>query len=415
MNNRRICEKEIMRNLINLRQLTFEVTDDCNLCCKYCGYGDMYITSTERGKSYLNINKVLPLLEYLTSLWTSNVSDAESPITYVSFYGGEPLLNRSFIDDVINYFENKTLNRKIVYSMTTNAMLLDRYMDYLVGKNFHLLISLDGDRMGHSYRVDHYGKNSFDKVCGNVCLLKDKYSDYFKHNVNFNAVLHNRNNIERIIKYIQESFDKTPRVSELRTSGVRPDKHEEFLKTYRNKYDSLHQSENYKELSDEMFLNEPSTHDLLIYLHQYSGNVFRSYNDLFVNSNNSNCIPTGTCLPFSKKMFVTVEGKILQCEKIDYRFSLGYVAEDRLDLSVGSVTSRFNGYLDNMQRCCSVCYRKDSCVQCLYYVEDIDEKNPVCHGFMNKKDFDIYSSRCLNHLRLHPKLYRRLMEEVVVE
>lgn len=43
MNNRRICEKEIMLNL-NLRQLTFEVTDDCNLCCKYCGYGDMYIT-----------------------------------------------------------------------------------------------------------------------------------------------------------------------------------------------------------------------------------------------------------------------------------------------------------------------------------------------------------------------------------
>lgn len=32
----------IERNLVNLPQLTFEVTDACNLNCKYCGYGDFY-------------------------------------------------------------------------------------------------------------------------------------------------------------------------------------------------------------------------------------------------------------------------------------------------------------------------------------------------------------------------------------
>lgn len=415
MNDQRVRKKEIMQNLINLHQLTFEVTDDCNLCCRYCGYGEMYMDSTERGKSYLNINMVMPLLEYLTSLWTNNVSDAKSPITYISFYGGEPLLNMSFINDIISYFGSKNLNRRIRFSMTTNAMLLNRYMEYLVNKNVHLLISLDGDRMGQSYRVDYSGKNSFDKVYDNVRLLKDKYPDYFEDNVNFNAVLHNRNSIERIVNYIQESFGKTPRVSELRISGIRSDKRDVFLRTYRNKYDSLHQSDNYEKLADEMFVNEPSTHDLLVYLHQYSGNVFRSYNDLFVNNSRRNCIPTGTCSPFSKKMFVTAKGEILQCEKIDYKFSLGAVSEDGLELSIESIVSRFNGYLDNMQRRCSACYRKESCIQCLYYVEGMNEKTPVCQGFMNNKDFAAYSSRCLNHLRMHPKLYRRLMEEVVVE
>lgn len=301
MNDQRVRKKEIMQNLINLHQLTFEVTDDCNLCCRYCGYGEMYMDSTERGKSYLNINMVMPLLEYLTSLWTNNVSDAKSPITYISFYGGEPLLNMSFINDIISYFGSKNLNRRIRFSMTTNAMLLNRYMEYLVNKNVHLLISLDGDRMGQSYRVDYSGKNSFDKVYDNVRLLKDKYPDYFEDNVNFNAVLHNRNSIERIVNYIQESFGKTPRVSELRIFGIRSDKRDVFLRTYRNKYDSLHQSDNYEKLADEMFVNEPSTHDLLVYLHQYSGNVFRSYNDLFVNNSRRNCIPTGTCSPFFKK------------------------------------------------------------------------------------------------------------------
>lgn len=28
--------------LANLKQLTFEVTDSCNLRCKYCGYGELY-------------------------------------------------------------------------------------------------------------------------------------------------------------------------------------------------------------------------------------------------------------------------------------------------------------------------------------------------------------------------------------
>ncbi len=32
----------IANQLRNLRQITFEVTDRCNLKCKYCGYGEFY-------------------------------------------------------------------------------------------------------------------------------------------------------------------------------------------------------------------------------------------------------------------------------------------------------------------------------------------------------------------------------------
>ena len=33
---------QIEYNLIHLKQLVFEVTDACNLKCKYCGYADFY-------------------------------------------------------------------------------------------------------------------------------------------------------------------------------------------------------------------------------------------------------------------------------------------------------------------------------------------------------------------------------------
>ena len=38
---RRLSSQDIIESLSNLKQLIFEVTDACNLRCKYCGYGDL--------------------------------------------------------------------------------------------------------------------------------------------------------------------------------------------------------------------------------------------------------------------------------------------------------------------------------------------------------------------------------------
>lgn len=39
-----LSERHVIYELANLKQLTFEVTDACNLKCKYCGYGEFYNT-----------------------------------------------------------------------------------------------------------------------------------------------------------------------------------------------------------------------------------------------------------------------------------------------------------------------------------------------------------------------------------
>ena len=36
-------------------------------------------------------------------------------------------------------------------------------------------------------------------------------------------------------------------------------------------------------------------------------------------------IPTGTCRPFERKLFLTVRGKILPCEKIGQEHAIGYL------------------------------------------------------------------------------------------
>jgi uncharacterized protein len=412
---REISATEIENNLLNLKQLTFEVTDTCNLQCKYCGYGDLYYGYDKRESKCLPTYKAKLILDYLSGIWKRGNTNLERPTTYISFYGGEPLLNMQFIKEIVAYVENMNLNRDMKFSMTTNAMLLDRYMEYFVDKRFHLLISLDGDKEAQSYRVTKGGKNSFDTVIRNVEELQRLYPDYFDKCVNFNSVLHNRNSVEGTYQFIKNKFGKVPTISELNNSEIREDRREEYDKTYRNKRESIHASENYRELSDELFMGEPETYDLLIFLHQYSGNVFRDYNDLFVDKKKMICTPTGTCVPFWKKMFITVNGKIIQCERINHAFALGIITDSAVCLDTKEIVNKFNSYLNKMKRQCENCYRQTSCTQCLYYIPDIDNPNAKCLGFMDKDGFKQYASYCLGHLKNNPSLYKKLMTEVKIE
>lgn len=415
LNDRRITRNDVLSSLVNLRQLTFEVTDACNLKCKYCGYGDLYLGYDKRETKFMSFEQGRILLDYLVSLWRTYPTHSAIPRTYISFYGGEPLMNMDFIMHMVDYVEKLDIKRNFIFSMTTNAMLLNRCMNYLIEKHFHLLISLDGDKYAQSYRVTHNGENSFDQVYKNIKDLQAQYPDYFTKNVEFNAVLHNRNSVAATYSFIMDEFGKKPTISELNNSGIRPDKMEEFKRTYKNMSESLYESKNYEKLSEEIFMQEPNTHDLLLYLHQYSGNVFHDYNSFFIDKEKLHYTPTGTCSPFSKKLFVTVNGKILQCERIDHKFSFGQVHANLVSLDLDAIVTRFNSYLEKLQRQCSLCYRKQSCIQCMYYVENLDDPQPICHGYMNKEAFERYSSYCMAHLARHPYLYKKLMEDVLID
>ena len=199
---------DIKRCLANTPQITFEVTDACNLRCEYCGYGKFYSDYDERKNQMLPTEKATIFLDYLIDLWTSSFNTSTERNVYISFYGGEPLMNFQFIKDIVSHLETSDCKtRQFTFSMTTNAILLDKYMDYLVEKRFNLLISLDGDEYNTSYRVDSNGNNSFDRIVKNVDLLREKYPTYFENHVNFNAVLHNRNSVESISAFVNEIID----------------------------------------------------------------------------------------------------------------------------------------------------------------------------------------------------------------
>jgi uncharacterized protein len=399
--------------LANLYQLVFEITDACNLKCKYCSYGEFYDDYDNRENKLLPIEKAIRLIDYLVQLWNSDMNMSSNKNIFISFYGGEPLLNMPFIKSVVNYVENKIdcPNRNIAFSMTTNALLLDRHMDYLYEHKIGLLISLDGDEENMVYRVDKCGNSVFDRIINNVNLLKKKYPYYFNEYVNFNAVLHNKNSVEEIHRFFKEKYNKIPRIGELNGSGIRKDKQAEFMQTYRNARESLQQAEHYEEIEKEMFMKSASYQQAATFLHQNNEFVYHDYTDLLFEKSIEKKIPTGTCLPFARKMFITVNGKILPCERIGHQFTLGEITDTEIRLDTEAIAEKYNNYYDKIERQCGKCKNK-SCIQCIFNLNNLDTQ-PVCYGFMNEETHQKYVKSQMNFFIKNPEAYKKLMTDVI--
>jgi uncharacterized protein len=403
---------KILYHLQNLSLLVFEVTDRCNLNCKYCGYSELYRVHDARIGKNISFAKAKLIIDYLCDLWKDDYSDGNNHELRIGFYGGEPLMNTPFIKQTIDYLENlelEKIGRICSYTMTTNAMLLDQYMDYLAEKKIQLLISLDGDEFAQSYRIDHSGTNSFDRVFRNIKLLQKKHPEYFKNNVNINSVLHNRNEVESIYNFVYTQFDKIPIIAPLNDVGISEENKEEFKRIYKNIMESLYHSNNCTVIESEMFMRAPRVAWLADYIKYQSGNHYNTYNDLYINRDD---FPpsTGTCVPFSNRMFVTVNGKILPCERIRQQFSFGQVHEDRVELNEEYVADRHNYYISRFAKQCVNCASSRFCMHCVYQVDDICKDDARCPIFQSKMDLEKKNEEIFEFLEEYPRYYGRILE-----
>ena len=162
-----------------------------------------------------------------------------------------------------------------------------------------------------------------------------------------------------------------------------------------------------------MFMNATSYQSVALFVHKYSGFVFKDYIDLLFDNDFVQKPPTGTCIPFSKKMFVTVNGKILPCERIGHQFALGEITDGGVKLDVKSIVNKYNEYYSKFENQCKTCRRNKSCIQCMYNVKELDEK-PICHGYMDEVVFRNYVNSQMHFLKKNPEAYFRIMNDVVV-
>jgi uncharacterized protein len=316
----------------------------------------------------------------------------------IGFYGGEPLLNMSFVKEIINYLNEKYPSNH-QYSMTTNGVLLKKHIDYLADKEFNLLISLDGDEPSNSYRLNCNGAPIFHQLLDNVYYIKDKRPLYFESHVNFNAVIHNRNKLPDILSFFKTQFNKTPNTGRLNSSGIHPDKMVLFNEISKNTSTVDYKNESVEEVIKKIFLVQGH----LLFLHNNLFSVYKNYLEFLTDYTNVEIYPTATCMPMKKKMFLTVNGKILPCERVGHHYTLGNVSNGIVTIDFEDVANKFNEMYEKMfDNHCSTCRLLTNCSICML---QSDIKCPILVDeeafFQSKIDFfesksDIYHELLTN-------------------
>lgn len=409
-----ISKDQVIHSLANLRQVTFEVTDACNLACDYCTYRDLYVDHDSRSGKYMSLKTATNLLDYLNSFWNIHPADGIEDERLISFYGGEPLLNMPFIRSVISYLEKLKSERKFRFNMTTNAMLLHKNMDYLADKKIRVLISIDGDEEASGHRHTHKGTSSYQTVKENVLLLKKKYPQYYDKYVSFHSVLHNLNSVESIRKSVFGTFGKYPSISPVNSRGVASDKEKEFDSLYNDYANSYRKVGNNTDTSSLLLFQNPDVKRLHRELSRLTGNFYENYRDLLYDFPESYHPCPGTCTPFSRKLFVTVNGKILQCERIGQNHPLGYVSDTMVDIDPKRVADIYNRMLDKINAKCRTCPGWKICDKCIYYLSENTDGTFDCESFQ-KEELDRFKKKNREYLSQNPQVYNRLIKELEIK
>lgn len=408
-------KSKILTNLANLRQFLIEVTDLCNMKCRYCGYGDFYSNHDPRGTRNQTFENVKVLLDYLIELWKSKYNLSVNNLFAIGFYGGEPLLNMPLIKKIITYLESqKDLNMEFKYNMTTNSMLLDRYMDYLVEKKVMLLLSLDGDEYSSSYRLDKNGNNPFRRIIMNIHALKDKYPEYFDKNVSFNVVLHDRNSVFKSVSYIKNEFGKIPQISELNISGLDPNKKDLFYQMINSKSKSYEEALKINEFRNYLDNIDDKSLKFHRMFRSYLGNFYRNYTDLFDEKTENTYFPSGTCKPFEKKIYLTVSGKILPCEKIGQEYPLGFLKDGNIELSFDKISEYYSKSYEDIISYCQKCYSKSNCSQCFHLMNKYNG-HLYCGNILTNRELMNRFSEYMSYIEENRNGYFQSMSNMSIE
>jgi len=412
----RMTADDVKRSLANTPQITFEVTDRCGLQCEYCGYGKFYNDYDTRDNIDMTPDTAKRLIDYMAQLWNSPLHLSHDKNIYIGFYGGEPLMNFPFIREIVDYVKKlNVVHNHFTFSITTNGLLLDKYMDFLVSNEFNMLISLDGDETGNGYRVYKNGKPAYNDIMKNIMALKSKFPSYFEEKVRFNAVLHNMNTVPRIHHFFKTTFGKFPGVSLLNTSGIAENQLESFRKLFSFIDERNYKPDEYRILEKDMFLNLPNTQKLSLFLHKENDFAFEDYNELIYLKESQTRFPIGTCMPFSKKVFITVNGKIFPCERIGHQHVLGYISPTNgVSIDFEAIAQKYTSYFLKLKKQCLSCYCWERCSQCVLSMDSIREQ-PVCDSFMTRETYSHDVSSCIDSIEQSPLIYGKILKKVVVE
>lgn len=137
--------KPIVGSRVELQLLT---TLRCNLKCSYCSIAEGEVLESQGNVSYD--------IQQLDTFINTHLSEHD---VYVTFYGGEPTLNKSFMQEVMQRYPH------FRFQLQTNGTLLDKLPHPVLARLSNVLVSIDGgEKVTDGFRGEGIYRRVLDKL-----------------------------------------------------------------------------------------------------------------------------------------------------------------------------------------------------------------------------------------------------------
>jgi len=353
-------------------QLILEATERCNFGCTYCQRNFLAPGAVHHGARDMDWGTaraaIDDFLQHCRSPEPRNQDDGYSPdgapirsephnfaadAAYVSFYGGEPLLNFPLIKKCTEYVLKKAKGRKVYFALSTNGYLLEgERAEYLAAHNFLVTVSLDGPASCH----DRHRRTKEGMPTHGVVL------DHFRAFVSrcptqggINAVLARGTDVREVCRYFN-SADWMPPGTYIRMAPASPP-YPEYDRPSPRAADFPGLREMHREFierlikgqippgdeSREVSLVRDMLFDEYKKWHQLRWNVARRKEEPYT--------PVGPCMAGIPRLYVSVAGDYYPCEKVlcreEYRIGSATAGVDE-----ERVYNLLRGFVEcNLQEC----------------------------------------------------------------
>jgi uncharacterized protein len=357
----------IIDNPSYYRQLILNLTENCNLKCKYCIFSDSYTYTRSPTKKTMSFETSRKAVDYFFSLNESLARRNPGKFIAINFYGGEPLLGFSTLKKIVPYIRQNSPLRFLLL-MTTNGLLLnDEIVDFIVENDIHVAVSLDGTKENHDRnRITHNGKGSWDTVRNNLARFMERYPEFVLRNVSIISVYDFKTDLEETARFFEQ--ESLPRVSFI--DGV-------VLGTEGDSYYSQ-----FTEAEKARFVEQDQKLMGRYFQHLIDGTRPSDFLSVFCGSRFINILYrkaaydhrpgilpySGTCVP-GEKISVRPDGVFDVCERVNSSMPIGDV--DRgLDIeAISTMMDKYRTALgDNCLSCpatkvCNICFGDGTCME----------------------------------------------------
>lgn len=302
-----LSDSEIEERLSAIRNITLNITEQCNFRCTYCTFSGNYVIGRVHNPKSMSITTAQKAIDYLTALISNKKRKVKVNTIILGFYGGETLLEFDLVRRIIEYtkgsFRKKGLNDKFVlqFQLNTNGYLLKDYiLDFFVENDVQLAISLDGPESEHDkFRLTVNGGKTWENISNNLDKIRKKYPGYYENKIIFLATLHPFHNYKKIDDFFLNSSHFSPKkISTNNVSHFSLKKEiEEKLKTVPSQVSKLALKQGVERFDYKLTLRSID------------------YKTKF----------TAMCFPGGLKLFVDSDGKFHICERIKANLTIGNV------------------------------------------------------------------------------------------